>query len=118
MAFNVRLAAYRGMAQVQNLNSKQYTGDTVFLLDEPPIWVQTVVVDAAAVTSLVPDADNDKVRILHVEVPDDQAVRYRIVPENYTVVAANTDCLSVSGKQNFVFSKGWRISMIDAAGLP
>ena len=118
MAFNVRLAAYRGMAQVQNLNSKQYTGDTVFLLDEPPIWTQTVSVSAAAATSLVPVGDNDKVRILHVEIPGDEAVRYRIVPENYTVVAADIDCLSVSGKQNFVFAKGWRISLIDAAGLP
>lgn len=118
MAFNVRLAAYKGMAQVPQLNPRQFTGDAVFLFDEPAVWVQTLSVSSIAATSVVPAGDNSTVRILHVEVPNVQAVRYRIIPGSYPIVPADTDALSISGRQNFVFAAGWRISLIDAAGLP
>lgn len=116
MAFNVRIFGYRGISQIRQVLPQQYTADSVFLLDEPFIFGQTISVSAAAAIST---ANTDaSVRVLRVEVPPLQAVRYRIIPAGQTVVDANTDCPYLTGLNNFGFAPSWKISLIDAAGLP
>lgn len=115
MAFNTRIFGYRGISQIPQLNAKQYTADAVFVLDEPIVFGQTIVTDVVAVTSAA-NADLGT-KILRVEVPSGEAIRYRIIPAGWPVVAADTDCPYLSGLNNFTFAPNWRISLIDARNL-
>lgn len=115
MAFNVRIFGYAGMSQVPQLHMRQFTGAGVFLLEEPFVFGQTIAVDAASVLS-VADVDQ-RTKILRVEVPDQQQVRYRIIPAGYPAADADGNCPRISGFDNFVFAPGWRIALIDAAAL-
>ena len=116
MAFSVRIFGYQGMSQVPQLHLRQFTGAGVFLLEEPFVFGQTISVSNVSELS-VANADT-RTKILRVEVPDQQAVRYRIIPAGYPATDADTDCPRISGFDNFVFHPGWRIALIDAAGLP
>jgi hypothetical protein len=115
MAFNVRVFGYRGIRQMDNVLPKQFSSDSVFYLDQPYEFSQLLVADVAAVSS-APDAVHDKVTILRVEVPDGQTIRYEINSPGRNV-AAGVNSPSLSGKDQFGFSPGWTISIIDAAGL-
>lgn len=119
MAFNVRIFGYRGISQVKLLHPRQYSADAVFLLDEPFVWSQLLVADAVAVYSEArTGGDNDRVTIARVEVPNAAAIRYRILPVNYPDNPADTLCPILTGSDQFIFSPGYRISIIDAAALP
>lgn len=115
---NVRVFAYRGMRQIQHLLDKQFTGDTVFVLDEPYIWSQVISVSAVAASS-APVA-NDGSTIMRLEVPDGAQVRYEINPSGPTAsnarVAGNSSPRT-SGFDNFQWAPGYSVSLIDAAGL-
>lgn len=116
MAFSVRIHSYRGMRQIQHLLDKQFTGDAVYVLDEPYLTGETISVSAVAASS-TPVTDGST--ILRIEVPDGQQIRYEVNPSgptasNARVATANSPRLS--GYDNFAWGNGYSISMIDAAG--
>lgn len=115
MAFNTRIFGIQGIAQIQQLHVKQFNADSVFLTEEPSVFGQVVVTTAVAALSI---ADPDtKTTLLAIEVPDSQAIRYRVIPAGWPVIDADTNCRRLTGVNMVRFSAGWRISIIDAAGL-
>lgn len=117
MAFNVRIYGYRGMRQLPHLANHQYTSDTVYALEEPYEWAQTINVsgDVMAPAFLAPA--NDKAKIVRIEVPDGSAVRYEINPPTRAVAAGN-DSPRLTGVDVFPWSAGFTVSLVDAAGHP
>lgn len=116
MAFNVRIFGIQGIAQIQQLHVRQFNADSVFLTEEPSVFAQIIVADAAAAISTA-NADT-KTTLLAIEIPDGQAIRYRVIPAGWPVEDANTECRRLTGVNMVKFAAGWRISIIDAAGLP
>lgn len=116
MAYNVRVIGFRGITQIPLMLPKQYSADSVFQLVYPYEWSAVLSVSGAAVSSAAQPAP-DKTAILRVEVPDGQSVRFEINPPGRGV-AAGTQSPIMSGLNQFLFSPGWTISLIDAASLP
>jgi hypothetical protein len=122
MAFNVRLHGYQGIVAMKVTNeSGQQHSDSVYQLQQPPVWAQTVSVTAAAaplvtpVTVLAPFV-GDVSGVLRIEVPDGQAIRYEINPPNVSRTAGSTSP-KMSGVDQFQWGSGWSISLVDASGL-
>ena len=117
MAFNCRVFGYAGLAQMPKVNPTEYSADSVFQLEQPYLWRETLVADVAAVSSS-PDSVS-RTMILRVEIPDGEAIRYEINPPNRSggVVVASTNSPKLSGINNFYFRSGWTISIINASGL-
>lgn len=119
--FNVRIHTYRGIVQVQQRLVKQYNADSVFLLDEPYIASQLLVVPGGggAVSSTVFAIPDDS-QLLRIEVPDNQQIRYEINPNGplaSNARVAGTNSPRLSGFDNFMWGKGYSISMCDAAAF-
>lgn len=115
MSFNVRVFAYAGVQQIPVNKPTQYSADSIYTLDEPYIFAQTLSISGSAVSS---SADTDsRTRILRIEVPDGQQIRYEINPPGRSV-AAGSQSPSMSGKDQFFFRNGWTVSIVDASGLP
>lgn len=116
MAFNVRVFGFRGITQIPLMLPKQYSADSVFQLVYPYEWSAVLSVSAAAVSSAA-QAAPDATKILRIEVPDGQSIRYEINPPGRNI-AAGTQSPILSGINQFYFSQGYTVSLIDAAGLP
>lgn len=119
--FNCRIFTYRGMVQVQQRLVKQYNSDSVFVLDEPYSASQLLLVPAggAAVTSAVFAVPDDS-QLLRIEVPDGQQIRYEINPNGplaVTARVAGNTSPRLSGFDNFMWGKGYSISICDAAAF-
>ena len=118
MAFNVRIFGYRGMTQLPVTLPKQFASDAVYQLTQPYEWRETVSATGAA-ASTAAQAAPDQTRIVRIEVPDGETIRYEINPPNRSggAVVAGANSPSLSGINHFEFAQGWTISIIDAAGL-
>lgn len=119
--FNVRIFTYQGIVQVHQRLVKQYSSDSVFLLDEPYLASQLLAVPAGggAVSSAVVVAP-DRSTVLRVEVPDFQQIRYEINPSGPLVASARVaGNLSprLSGFDQFAWGAGYTISVCDAAAF-
>lgn len=119
--FNVRIFTYRGIIQIQQRLVKQYNADSVFVLDEPYIASQVLLVPAGggAIESTVFVTPDDS-QLLRVEVADGQQIRYEINPNgplaaNHRV--AGTASPRLSGFDNFMWGKGYSISICDASAF-
>lgn len=122
MAFNVRIFGYAGIVQLHERLLKQYSAESVFVLDEPYLWSQLLLVPTGggAISSAVV-ADPDRSQILRVEVPDGSQIRYEINPNGplaSTARVAGNLSPRWSGFENFPWGKGYTISMCDAAAYP
>ena len=118
MAFNVRAFGYRGMRQLPNMDNKQFTGDTVYALEEPYEWSQVLNVNGDVMTPFVgPGSAADKSNILRIEVPAGSAVRYEINPPGRNIAAGNASPL-LTQSDVFPWSVGYTLSLVDAAGYP
>src|ERR1700759_3215002 len=114
MAFNVRLFGYRGMRQLPHLANHQYTGDTVYALEEPYEWSQVISINGDVMTPAFVGIVNDKAKILRIEVPDASAIRYEINPPSRAVVAGDLSPRLV-GVDVFPWAQGFTVSIVDAA---
>ena len=115
MAFNVRIFGYRGTRLVPKHLPRQFSSDSLQVLDEPYLWKQLLVADAAAVSSAA--EVGDEATIIVIEIPDAQAIRYEINPPTRGVVAASGSP-RLTGTQQLHWGAGFTISIIDAAALP
>lgn len=121
MSFNVRLHGHQGIVPMQVQDATQDHKDSVYNLKQPYVWTQTLSVSGVAVSSVAatPLAPyiTDVSSVLRIEVPDGQAIRYEINSPNISRVASS-DSPKMSGVDQFQWGAGWKISIIDAAGLP
>lgn len=120
MAFNVRVFGYAGIIQVQQRLVKQYSGDAVFLPDEPCLWSQVISCSAIAASSTVIATTPDNTTFVCVEVPDSCQIRYEVQPQGPTGSGARTAgnaSRRASGYFNLAWNPGYTISVIDAANL-
>ncbi len=117
MSFNVRIYGYKGMRQVPNLSAQQFTGDTVYAMDEPYEWVQKISVNGDVMTPGFVTVNPDKSSVIRVEVPPGAAVRYEVNPTGRNV-AAGDNSPRLSGVDVFPWGQGWSFSMVDGAGHP
>jgi hypothetical protein len=118
MAFNVRIFGYRGTRQMPETNPSQLNAAQVQMLVQPYEWSQVISVsNVAASSTAVP---NDAAKILRIEVPDGSTVRYEINIPGRTggaVVAGNASPAH-AGRDQFDWTPGATISLIDQLGLP
>lgn len=119
MAYNVRIFGYSGIVQVQQRLVKQYNADSVFLLDDPYLWSQKLVIaegGGIATPSVVVVAD--KATVLYIQCPDGKQVRYEFNPNGPTASNARiAGDLSprISGFAQLPWAAGASISLADAA---
>lgn len=114
----VRAFGYRGMRQLPNMANLQFTGDTVYALEEPYEWSQAISVVGIVMDPFVgPGGAADLARILRLEVPDGDAVRYEINPPGRNVQAGNASPRLV-GMDVFPWATGYSLSLVDAALYP
>jgi hypothetical protein len=81
MAFTVRIFAYSGLAQMHISHMHQYNSQSVFLAEEPPVWSQVATSNGATPVSIVANllpGVPDNARVLGIEVPDGQQIRYEL----------------------------------------
>jgi|SRR5665213_144950 len=117
MAFNVRLHFYRGNTQMRDVLPKQYSADSIRMLEEPYEASQTLVSNAGTPVTSSPDTTHDRVTMLRVEVPDGQSIRYEVLtPGSARVVGTNSP--RMSGIDYYPFSPGWTFAFIDQASAP
>lgn len=114
MAFNCRIFGHRGITQIHETLPKQFSADSVHVLVQPYEFSQVISVSAAAASS-APDAGT-RTKILRIEIPDGQTVRYEINPPGRNVAAGNLSP-RMSGFDQVEFAPGWTISLIDATAL-
>lgn len=118
MAFNVRVFGYRGMRQLPNMDNKQFTGDTVYSLEEPYEWSQVLNVNGIVMTPFIGAGGSvDLARILRIEIPGNAGVRYEINPPGRNVLAGNASP-SMNGIEIFPWAPGYSISLVDLVNYP
>ncbi len=115
MAFNVRIFSYKGIRQIPQLLVRQFNADSVFVVDEPYLWQQTISVSSVAASTVAQDPD--KGTIVRIEIPDNQAIRYEFNPPGRTAIAG-TNSPRLTGSDQFPWVKGATLSLIDAVNLP
>lgn len=117
MAFTVRLHAYRGATQVRDNLPKQYSADSIRMLEEPYEWVQALVSNGLTVVASAANTASDRVTMLRVEVPDGQGIRYEVKPPG-SARAAGVNSPRLQGTDFFPFYPGWTFEFIDLASAP
>lgn len=121
MAFTVRLFGYQGLARVPVSQDGGTLGnDSVYLLDGPYTWRQNLtsngLTSVASTVAAVPvNHSVDPTRLLRVEVPDGQSIRYEISATG-TATTADSNSPLLTGRDNIKFGPGWVFSFIDASG--
>lgn len=124
MAFNVRIFGFTGIIQIEQRMVKQYNADSVFVADEPPLWSQLAASDGANVVSMVANTgafiaggtggQPDTARLLGIEIPADQAIRYELqlngplasnarTPGNFSRMLAGFDFIQWQPGATFAF---------------
>ena len=120
MAFNVRVITYTGIRNVPQVLPKQYSSDSVFARDEPYASSQVVVVSGSAAAS-IPQAGDTSAKLMVLEVPDGQAVRYEVNLQGSGGTGARvagSQSPRATGTQIFHWNNGASISLVDAASFP
>lgn len=117
MAFTIRIFAYRGNTQMVDVLPKQYSADSVRMLQEPYEWGAALVSNAAVPVTSAANTSATRVNMLKVEVPDGQSIRYEVQPPTGgRAVTVNSP--RMSGVDFFPFYPGWTFSFIDQASAP
>jgi hypothetical protein len=116
MAFTVRIFGYRGMFQTPILIPAQDSKDSVFLLSQPYEFAASAPSNGLVAVTLGPTVVTpDLSKILRVEVPDGQTIRYEVSPPGQARVASATSP-ALSGYQHIMWGAGFALSFIDATG--
>lgn len=123
MAFSVRVFGYRHMKQLHHGNNTQYTGDTVYAIEEPYEWSVKLTCNGAAPATFTAPA-NDASQMIRIEVPGGQAIRYEISPPGRVTgspavpIPAGDVSPRMAGDDVIPWAQGFTISVVDAASFP
>ena len=112
---NARFYAYEGLDQIKQVKPRQFSSNATFVLREPYLWQELLVIGAA---QTVPPHNDTRTRLLRIEIPSGSAIRYEINPPNRSVVAGSISPKLEAGYRDFFFGPGWNISFVDAAQFP
>ena len=123
MSFNLRIFGHKGVRQIEQLNPKQFTSETVFLLEEPCEWRQnlSIVEGTGAATPSAVQAVPDLATLVYVQCPAGKSVRYEVNPQGPNGAGARVagnDSPMLSGWAQLPYSKGTTYSFCDAAFYP
>lgn len=116
MAFRVRCFGYPGTAQIPVVLPRQDKADAVQVLMEPYLWKSGADSNAAAVISIGPISP-DGAKILRVEVPDGNKIRFEICPPGRTQTVPDQDSPLLTGSDQFMWGDGWIFKFVDAASF-
>lgn len=120
--YNVRIYGHQGLARlpVDPGSGGQGGVDSVFVLIQPYLWRQSLVVTAggtgiASTAASVSGHTSDPSAVLAIEVPDGQVVGIELNPPQRIggAVAATVDSPRISGTQQRPWGPGWTLSVID-----
>jgi hypothetical protein len=120
MAFNVRIFGYRGLVQGIIQIPQQDSKDSLFMLYQPYEFAALAQSNGATpvnIQSPINPSQSDLSKILRVEIPDGQGIRYEINPPGRTT-AASTNSPSLTGILQIAWGAGWSMSFIDLATAP
>lgn len=113
----VRLFAHQGLRQLRRMLQTQKADDSVMVLIQPYVWKEAIDLTDGVAHSSTPDNSSSPVTILRVEVPPGVTIAYEINAPGRNV-AATADSPRLSGSDQFDWSAGWSISMIDVTAVP
>lgn len=121
MAFNVRIYGHSGLARLNVNGSTQFSSDSVYQLQQPYLWNQTLSTNGATAVSstaaALPTGQTiDRTTVLRIEIPDGQSIRYEVNPPGRGV-AASVNSPILSGRDQIQFGLGWTISVIEAGAV-
>lgn len=127
---NVRIFGYTGIIQVEQRMVKQFTSDAVFVADEPPNWSQVAASNGATPVNMTCNTGAyaaggngggpDLARMLGVEVPDGQAIRYELLlngPLASNARAAGSLSRRLTGFDFVQWQPGATFQFVDAASF-
>lgn len=117
MPFNVRIFGYRGTTEVPVALPKSFRSDSVQVLSEPYEFAQKLPSAGSAPVPSAPDTVHTAVKVLRVEVPDGNSIRYEIGPSTTVRTPGDTSPI-LSGLDTFEFAPGWVFTFVDAANFP
>ena len=119
MAFNVRCFGYSGLSQMHVSHERRFSSDTVFFAEEPPLWSAVAASNGATPVSITfPGPGVDTARVLGIEVPDNQQIRYELQllgPSASNARTAGNLSRRLSGFNYINWQPGATFSFADAA---
>lgn len=121
MSFPVRIYGYLGLARVPVTNDGGTAGqDSVYVLEQGYLWNQVLTTNGvtsvvSTVAAVPPHRSIDSTKLLRVEVPDGQSIRYEITRDG-TAPTATTNSPLLTGRDQIMFGPGWLLAVIDASG--
>ena len=121
MAFSVRIYGYNGLAQMFVSQQRRMAVDTVWMAEEPPVWSALGVSNGATPVSITfPGPGVDTARVLGIEVPDNQQIRYELQLLGPTASNARTAgnlSRRMSGFDYINWQPGATLSFVDASAF-
>ena len=121
MAFNVRIFGYSGLSQMHVSHERRFSSDTVFFAEEPPLWSAVAASNGATPVSITfPGPGIDTARVLGIEVPDNQQIRYELQllgPSASNARTAGNLSRRLSGFNYINWQPGATFSFCDAASF-
>jgi hypothetical protein len=122
VAFNVRIFGYNGLTQMYVSHQRRMATDTVWMAEEPPVWSALGVSNGATPVPLFfPGPGVDTARVLGIEVPDGEQIRYELQllgPTASNARTAGTLSRRMSGFDYIAWTAGATFSFVDAASFP
>lgn len=121
MSFTVRIYGHQGLARVPITNDGgTYGADSVLMLHLPYLWKQALTSNGttpvnSTVASIPTGLTVDPTRLLRVEVPDGNIIRYEVSATG-TATSATTNSPTLEGNREIMFGPNWVFSFIDASG--
>lgn len=119
--FKVRVFGYR-LLQVSQLNRRQFSGEGMWIPEEPPVWSEVAVsngVEPVEVSFTGTGADN--AQVIGVELPEGHAIRYELQPLGPKSRNARIPSEKSRRMSDFTFlewSEGSTFAFVDAVDLP
>lgn len=122
MAFNVRIFGYNGLMQTHVSQQRRHAADSVWMPEEPPAWSALGICTGPTPTSIVfPGTGIDTAKVLGIEIPDGQQIRYELQLLGPTASNARTPgnlSRRMSGFDYIAWTAGATFTFVDAASFP
>jgi hypothetical protein len=119
---NVRVFGYNGLAQMHVSQEHRFSSDRTWMPEEPPVWsVLAVSSGSTPVPVVFPGPGSDTARVLGIEVPDGQSIRYELQLLGPTASNARTPgnlSRKMTGFEYIAWTAGATFSFVEAASFP